>query len=365
MFSEADFPKDRSLKAIIAMVLAMHGCLILWMGSLSTWEIQKEQPKRMVVKTVKLSPKRSVAKQPIAQAQKEKKVERESEPVADTEPVPRSETVKEPEPIKEPEIKKPAEIKVEPVPELKPVETKPIEKPTPPPTHKKPGNPKPPAPKKEVKKKAPEKQMAKKNNPAKKPPPKQVAQNKPPVKKKLAEQKKPEKAVAKASPKKDPVKQPVAEAPDPRIAEMKRKQRDLLKQAKEKIGKIGAASDRLPSDSSAKLTAIATPSQIESLNIDTLWIDTATPLSAKETAYRDELAHRLKLLLKFPEYGEVKVKLTVDRSGKVVSLKILNAQSAANRAYIEKTVPKLQLPPFGQNFGTVSDYAFTVTLKSE
>jgi outer membrane biosynthesis protein TonB len=132
-----------------------------------------------------------------------------------------------------------------------------------------------------------------------------------------------------------------------------RKMDQAIASAKEKIGKIGSISDKI----SDNLKRIATPTAIES---DLSFIDSKLTIDPKETLYRDELASWLKLKLKLPEYGEVKVLFTLDRLGNVVKVKILSFQSAKNAAYIEKELPKLQLPKFGSNFGDQQTYDFTI-----
>lgn len=116
--------------------------------------------------------------------------------------------------------------------------------------------------------------------------------------------------------------------------------------AKEKIGKITAM----------KEIASTTPTAIENLESE---------LSIQEMAYRDELMHRLRLHLKLPHYGEVKIQLTIDRSGKVSSVKVLSYQSAENAESIKKHLPKLQMPAFGVNFPGLATYDFTIVLSNE
>lgn len=148
---------------------------------------------------------------------------------------------------------------------------------------------------------------------------------------------------------------PSTPAASPAAAAAKAKQKDLLTQAKEKMGKIHKGGE----------IGLVLPSQIESLQSDVLVIDTASTLNVKEAAYRDELAYRLKLLLKLPKYGEVKLRLTVDRSGKVSNVKVLSFQNEENKTYLENALPQLKLPPFGSNFSCQEEYIFTITLSNE
>ena len=168
-----------------------------------------------------------------------------------------------------------------------------------------------------------------------------------------------------------PVKQPTVknipqEAPSVSKLELPKKDnKEWIAKAKEKIGKIALSSDIMPNNSHQNLKEIATPSLIENLVTDLAFIDSGTTFNVKESAYRDELGQRLRLYLKLPEYGDVKVKLTIDRTGKVIFTKILSFQSAKNAAFIEQNLPKLKMPPFGDNFKGVSEYDFTIVLSNE
>lgn len=113
------------------------------------------------------------------------------------------------------------------------------------------------------------------------------------------------------------------------------KQIELLAQAKEKLGKTQKG-------------VATTPGKIENLQID----------SVPEASYSDELAYRLKQMLKLPKYGEVKVDLTLDKSGNVLKVAIISAQNEENKTYIEKELPKLKLPAFGNNFPGQENHTF-------
>lgn len=120
--------------------------------------------------------------------------------------------------------------------------------------------------------------------------------------------------------------------------------------AKEKIGKITAMKD----NASTKL--IAAPALIENLESE---------FSLQEMGYRDELMHRLKESLKLPQYGEVKIQLMIERSGKIVSIKVLTFQSVENAEYIKKNLSKVQMPEFGACFQGLATHEFTVVLSNE
>lgn len=292
--------KDHSLRTIVPIVLLLHVLLIVWILQFST-DIEKPVvPKRLTVTSVKLAPK-AVPQKPAAPAPPV--VQKVEEPVFVPEPV---------------------EVKPAPKPEPKPQ----------------------PKPKAEPK-------------PEPKAPPKVEAKPKPTPKKPAPQPKK----VAKAAPKKPPApakpKEPVAQAKAPSPVDEKKK--NLLNQARETIGKINLKNDKTVATAPLNTQL---PQRIESLSIDQLNIETTPSMGAHEVAYRDELAGRLKLLLKLPEYGTVKLKLTINRKGKVMKVQILNSESVKNQKLIEKTLPELSLPPFGSQFAGMEQFTFTITMSN-
>ncbi len=318
-----------NLKLITLIVVSIHLLLIFYSSQFFQPAVFTP-PKRekLVVKTVKLSPPKT-ASAPISAPAPVM-----DEPIiAEPEPAPVIES--EPEPIipakEEPVIEKQAEPEVKAAPpEPAPTPPKPvpktIPKPKPAPTIKKPA-PKP-APKK--------KDLA-------------------PVKK--------EAPLPKPAPKKEIKKEPVIEAPkvDPQAEALKQKKRALIDQARSFSSKVDTNASRLKGGTS--LEKINIPSQLGELKIDT--ISTADSLTVKESGYRDELARRLILTLKLPEYGVVKLKLTLSRSGKVTDVNILQSESAVNKAHIRKTLPGITFPSFGDNFIGHETYTFQITLNSE
>lgn len=82
-------------------------------------------------------------------------------------------------------------------------------------------------------------------------------------------------------------------------------------------------------------------------------------------SYADVLIDRLRKSLEFPEYGKVDIELTLDRSGKVLKIKILSDESQKNRQYVEKMVPQLKFSPFGLFFPGESSHTFVVSLHNE
>ncbi len=124
----------------------------------------------------------------------------------------------------------------------------------------------------------------------------------------------------------------------------------LLEKAKETVANIKAPvvkSSPSPQDSKP-LTDIA----LNSFKIDT------------DFSYEADLSSQLKLLLKLPEPGKAVVDLTVDRTGKIKNVQIIEAKSVLNKKYLEKTLPELALPPFGIYFRGMDQKTFRLELRA-
>ena len=139
------------------------------------------------------------------------------------------------------------------------------------------------------------------------------------------------------------------------------KQQALLAQAQESIAKIRGGRATIDANQNAPRADL----QIPQLTLTAMATDDTAGWSAQELSYRDELAGRLKLQLKLPEYGGVKLKLTLLRSGQVAKVKIVEAGSQRNRSYVENQLPTLLFPPFGTHFGQEPEYTFAITLNND
>jgi hypothetical protein len=100
---------------------------------------------------------------------------------------------------------------------------------------------------------------------------------------------------------------------------------------------------------------VVKPTKLGALNIE----------SAGPPSYKRALESKLRSLLTLPEYGDVKIKLTLNRVGKVLKVEILSAKSKRNQSYIEQTLGAATMPAFGENFAGTDQQTFTLTLTSE
>lgn len=182
------------------------------------------------------------------------------------------------------------------------------------------------------------------------------------------------KKAAKKSPakKKTPIvspKSPVAQAkhtPSKKIdsAEQER-QAKLLREAEESIAKISQNSHK-----SSKKQPLDLPKRIQSLKIDTelscIKADNdSLEKNSKGLSYQNELALRLKSLLHLPEFGEVKLRLTIKRNGSLAAMTILKSESEKNCKYLEKELKTLRFPDFSSSFDGEAEHSFTITLSNE
>jgi hypothetical protein len=77
------------------------------------------------------------------------------------------------------------------------------------------------------------------------------------------------------------------------------------------------------------------------------------------------LSSRLQSQLQLPEYGGVDIELTLSNAGKVLQLKIVQAENQRNRSYIEKAILTISFPPFGRAFAGASQHTFRIALGNQ
>lgn len=141
-----------------------------------------------------------------------------------------------------------------------------------------------------------------------------------------------------------------------------------LSKAKENLAKIGETRDKIASNSSINIEMAPLPKELGLLQVDAFLTENDGKGGAwglQEVSYSDEVAYRLKVSLRLPDYGSVKIKLTLERSGKVVKLETVQTQSQKNKAYVESKVPTILFPPFGQRFSSDKENTFTITLQND
>lgn len=351
-----EMPHLRNNWKISSSVIFAH-IAVLWLMTFSLYvAVPKQNVKKLLVHTVTLSspPKQVVVAQAKPKPAPPPAPIREPEPIAKPEPeAPPSPAPKAVEEKPAPPVPKPAAAKPKPA-------SKPESKPTPKPI------PKPQPKKKEVAKPAVKSAPKPKPKPASKPTPKvdDSAKQKASQEKIKQEKAAKEQAIAKERAAQEKAKQEQA------AKQQAAKQQALLDKALSSLNSASKIEGKKATvaASAAKNASSNAPAAIGSLSaealvaIDASEVQNCTPA---ERTYYDELVSRLKLSLKLPDYGEVKLQLTVNRSGKVVTVKEVKSKSSKNKDYIQKALPKLHLPPFGQNFTGETEHTFRLTLSNE
>lgn len=112
------------------------------------------------------------------------------------------------------------------------------------------------------------------------------------------------------------------------------KQENLLKELDQSIAKIEQNADKVYSGKE-QTAPLASVLHIEETNesIDPSW--------------SEKVAFFLEEELKLVEYGNVKMKLSIDAYGKVVKIETLDSESPINETYLQNTLSKLTFPFYG------------------
>ena len=88
---------------------------------------------------------------------------------------------------------------------------------------------------------------------------------------------------------------------------------------------------------------------------------TASP----EACYIGDMIRRLQLNVRLPEPGEVRVKLTLKRSGTISSVEILSGSKTSIKQAIEKKLKAVHFSPFGTSFSSESEHTFNLRLSND
>lgn len=86
---------------------------------------------------------------------------------------------------------------------------------------------------------------------------------------------------------------------------------------------------------------------------------------SEEGGYVTDMTMRLKAVLHLPEYGQVRLYLTVLRSGRVDSFEVVDSASRLNKNYLDRALKELALPPFGKWYPQEEKHTFALTLSNE
>lgn len=124
----------------------------------------------------------------------------------------------------------------------------------------------------------------------------------------------------------------------------------ILKQLEESIAKIEQKDDK-----QCKSSTIVTASLSSKVVVASAQEEPGLP------SYTASLVKELTQILQLPEYGEVKIKITVNPAGKIIELLVLQAESKANKLYLEKCLPNIVLPKYNEKVTLNNEQTFTLT----
>jgi outer membrane biosynthesis protein TonB len=126
----------------------------------------------------------------------------------------------------------------------------------------------------------------------------------------------------------------------------------LLRELEETIAKINENQDKI-----SKRERSSVPQKIKPLEVDSAGDE---QLLSVGPPYREVVVGYLREALHLPDYGEVKIQVTLRKDGSVERLKVLQAESERNRKYLEEHLPFLTFPPpYGLSDRSEMTFIFT------
>jgi hypothetical protein len=84
-----------------------------------------------------------------------------------------------------------------------------------------------------------------------------------------------------------------------------------------------------------------------------------------QSDYTDILVEHLHQSLSLPDYGEVKIQLSLRQDGTVVKVIVLKTQSEKNKQYLESNLLRLRFPRFDGAYANKKEYTFILTFCNE
>jgi hypothetical protein len=136
----------------------------------------------------------------------------------------------------------------------------------------------------------------------------------------------------------------------------------LLQELEESIAKIENKSDK--GAASKKTPVSSKPLAPISLQIDTPSAEFSS-VEDGQSDYADTLVSHLHQCLSLPDYGEVKIQLSLRQDGTVVKVVVLKAQSEKNKQYLESNLSRLRFPRFEGVYASKKESTFTLTFCNE
>lgn len=138
------------------------------------------------------------------------------------------------------------------------------------------------------------------------------------------------------------------------------------------------APKKQPVAQNSALTALAKELEKNIAHMETTSVQKKNPGSRQKMArlqidlqeestsdYVPVLTHFLHTALHLPDFGAVKMELTVRRDGTVAKLLVLKTESEENRKYLEKQIPLLRFPSLQGEYAKSGEHVFVLTFCNE
>jgi len=202
---------------------------------------------------------------------------------------------------------------------------------------------------------APSKPSPKPKTPPKPPPqpkpaPAPAKKSAPPAKKSLPEKKRP--PIVDKSPSKEKKKPPPKKEPSP----AEEPEANIPKDLWQELEKSLARAEGPPQKTRGHQKSVPAP-------LSSSQEETSLESGAEE--YSSLLVSCLHDALHLPEYGEVKMELTLRRDGTVAKLVVIKTESERNRKYLEQELPHLKLPYLDDRIFPNKQHTFILTFCNE
>lgn len=130
----------------------------------------------------------------------------------------------------------------------------------------------------------------------------------------------------------------------------------LLKELEETIAKIDEKRDKIGAKKRLEPSTKIKPLQTEAFH--------RCEMSQKEEEYKEALITYLRDSLNLPDFGDVKIQVTLRPDGTLEHLKVLEADSDRNRLYLEKELPLIHFP-FPKGTSEKKESTFILTFCNE
>lgn len=139
--------------------------------------------------------------------------------------------------------------------------------------------------------------------------------------------------------------------------------KDLIDELEERIAKIEQKRDKIDTKEPLKNLGSIKPLEIESIEKIEPSGHASNELSAD--AYQKMLIECLRQSLNLPDFGEVKIQLTLREDGSVANVIVLKAESQKNKRYLEENLPRLKFPNLQGSLSKKKQHTFSLVFCNE